>query len=447
MTWLRRLFRHTNTFHGQQRLVIMLACSIVLFASLGSTMIYDTISFNRDSRTRLGALADIIAADISTALVFGDTGAINKTLQSLEADPDITQLFILNVRSEVSGWYIRGSRQLTPSDIEQRMKQLRSESSQSFFKFSHEVSRPIIHDGEQLGSIIVEPNSKVFTRRLLVSGSIGTLILLLSVLGSYLLAGRFGQIVNEPVQLLVTIMEEVTKTKNYRMRAEVNCVAELAMLSDGFNKMLGEIAQRDETLLERQEYLHKMANYDSLTGLANRSLFNDRMATALRCAERTGERLAVLFIDLDDFKAINDNNGHRIGDLLLIEVSRRLERETRAGDTVARLGGDEFMIFLQAVKSADDAMTVASKHLNNLQAAYLLEDKHLFVSASIGIALFPDHGATAEALVISADAAMYHAKEKGKNHLTISTHASTDLFQLPPAETARLCTAADTGDI
>jgi diguanylate cyclase (GGDEF)-like protein len=425
MTWIKQVFKHTNTFLGQQRLAIMLVCAVLLAISQGSSLIYEYVSINHDSRARLGAMADIIAADISAALVFGDNGAIEKTLQSLKADPTITQLFVLNDRDEIAACYLRGnSTKQTPLELKQRLQRIRHDILHTtLFELSPEVSRPIIHDGMHLGTIMLELDSSILLNKLLVSGIIGTLIFLFSILCSYLLARRLAQIVTGPLLSLTATMEEITSTKNYRLRAEVCTTTELARLAEGFNEMLDEIANRDEALLERQERLHRQANYDTLTGLPNRSLFNDRLAQALRRAVRTKETLAVMFIDLDDFKLINDTQGHRVGDLLLIEVAQRLEREVRADDTLARLGGDEFTVFLQNVKSVESAQMVARKLLSSLLAPYLLEEKQLFISASFGIALFPDHGSSAEVLLKSADSAMYLAKQQGKNNVELFTRS------------------------
>ncbi len=423
MTLLKRIFVHSHSFLGQQRLAIMLVCTIMLILSLGGSQISEYASFNRDSRARLVALADIIASDISAALLFGDNNAIEKTLLSLKADPSITQLFVLNAEGVVAASYLREDLRRIPPDLKQRLKVIRQEVHETVFDLSPEISRPIILDGVQLGTILLELDSSIFLNKLLISFSIGTVILLLSMLGSYVLASRLGQIMTDPLLSLTATMEKVTSTKDYRLRAEVSAVKELAQLAEGFNEMLVEISDRDKALLERQDRLHRQAHYDTLTGLPNRALFNDRLAQSLRRAERNKEMLAVLFIDLDDFKFINDTHGHRVGDLLLIEVSRRLLKETRADDTLARMGGDEFTVFLQDVKSVDNALQVAHKHLSSLLSVFLLEDKQLFISASIGIALFPDHGNSADALLKSADAAMYLAKQKGKNHTELFSHS------------------------
>jgi diguanylate cyclase (GGDEF)-like protein len=133
--------------------------------------------------------------------------------------------------------------------------------------------------------------------------------------------------------------------------------------------------------------------------------------------------MAVLFIDLDDFKMINDTHGHLIGDQFLQETAVRLGAGTRADDTLARLGGDEFSVFLQDIKTPENALAVARKHVENVFPHYQIDDKSLFASASIGVAIFPEHGTTAEILVKNADSAMYLAKEKGKNNVELFTDA------------------------
>ena len=191
---------------------------------------------------------------------------------------------------------------------------------------------------------------------------------------------------------------------------------EIGDLIGGFNEMLGEIEARDEILKQRQEHLQLLAHFDTLTRLPNRMLFNDRLTQALLQAGRTGQKLAVMFVDLDHFKDINDTFGHRIGDLLLELVAVRLQHIIRSCDTVARMGGDEFTLFVQDVKTAENACLVAQKIGSELADLYLIEGKEVFVTASIGIALFPEDGMTVDELLRCADTAMYQAKENGKNH-------------------------------
>ena len=167
--------------------------------------------------------------------------------------------------------------------------------------------------------------------------------------------------------------------------------------------------------VDAEARLLRLAHYDSLTGLPNRNLLADRLRQALAFAARHRTRVALLFLDLDRFKTINDSLGHHVGDQILKEVAARLTRMLRAGDTVARLGGDEFVIVLQEVREPSDAATVAQNLLRELAPGYLVDGRELHASASVGITLFPDDGRDAEVLMKNADVAMYHVKDTGRN--------------------------------
>lgn len=179
---------------------------------------------------------------------------------------------------------------------------------------------------------------------------------------------------------------------------------------------------------QAERAIHQLAYYDSLTGLANRVLFKDRLSNALSYAERHHQHLATLFIDLDRFKIINDTLGHTVGDLLLTHVAERLSESVRQSDSVsrhadnepmhalARLGGDEFTILLTALPQPEDAGRVARRILESLAHPFSIEGHEIFISASIGISIFPSDGSTVEALLKNADTAMYHAKEQGRNN-------------------------------
>jgi len=165
---------------------------------------------------------------------------------------------------------------------------------------------------------------------------------------------------------------------------------------------------------ESQAHIQRLAHYDSLTGLPNRSLLADRVAQAISRVERNSESLALVFLDLDRFKNVNDSLGHRIGDELLIQVAARLLVTLREEDTVSRLGGDEFILVLPDT-SADGAAHVAEKVLIALAQPYMIEQHELTITPSLGIAMFPSDGATYEALSMCADVAMYRAKQSGRN--------------------------------
>ncbi|HUI72724.1 MAG TPA: EAL domain-containing protein [Spirochaetia bacterium] len=169
------------------------------------------------------------------------------------------------------------------------------------------------------------------------------------------------------------------------------------------------------TIKQAQEKLSEMAHYDSLTGLPNRRYFLDRLKANLEQARRVREGVALMFVDLDGFKLVNDNLGHKAGDELLREVGNRIRRCVRESDMVARIGGDEFTVILSRIKRSDNASIVARKILEKIYEPIILEQKELFISSSIGIAVFPEDSLDMEGLLQDADTALYRAKDLGKN--------------------------------
>lgn len=168
----------------------------------------------------------------------------------------------------------------------------------------------------------------------------------------------------------------------------------------------------------RDEEIWQHANYDTLTALPNRRLFHDRLAQEVKKSNRTGHPLALLFIDLDGFKQVNDHFGHDKGDLLLVEVARRIEKCVRETDTVARLGGDEFTVILPNYGGCQDVERIALSIIRELSEPFPLKDKTGLISASVGIALYPDDAQDVAELLKSADLAMYEAKKKGRSRFT-----------------------------
>lgn len=172
--------------------------------------------------------------------------------------------------------------------------------------------------------------------------------------------------------------------------------------------------------LTTSQKLETLALHDPLTGLANRRLLEDRVRMALKHARRERGQMALLYLDLDGFKQVNDQLGHHAGDVLLQQVAERLQGAVRADDTVARLGGDEFMVTLSKVAGTREAARVASKIIEAVAQPYDLEGQNARVTTSVGLALYPEHGDSADALMQNADAALYLAKEAGKNAYRIA---------------------------
>ncbi len=189
---------------------------------------------------------------------------------------------------------------------------------------------------------------------------------------------------------------------------------EVGEVAKGFNFLLGVLRQQEQALLETQEKLRHMAHHDGLTGLPNRAMFEDRLDQALLRADRQGQGFAVLFMDLDGFKPINDQLGHAAGDAMLRHVAVRLLDSVRKSDTVARIGGDEFAVLLDDVTTAEAAAVVAQQCRANAATAVTLGDRDWSIGLSIGFACYPGDGMSAGELLRHADNSMYRAKQAVK---------------------------------
>jgi diguanylate cyclase (GGDEF)-like protein len=201
--------------------------------------------------------------------------------------------------------------------------------------------------------------------------------------------------------------------ERHRMQTEADQIKKLQLqLKDDFLN-----AARATSL----EMSHS-ASHDVLTNLPNRVLFNDRLTQAISLAERQRKQLAVMFIDLDYFKKVNDSLGHGVGDKLLQSIAERLRASVRRSDTIGRLGGDEFVVLLAQIEHAEDAACSARKILRTLTAPYIIDNKNLDINVSIGVSTYPSDGQDAEGLINRADNALYDAKQSGRNNYQFFRH-------------------------
>jgi len=179
----------------------------------------------------------------------------------------------------------------------------------------------------------------------------------------------------------------------------------------GYRILFQDITRRKQA----EELVKKLAFQDTLTGLPNRRLFHDRLVLALNQAKRNRERFAVMMLDLDRFKEINDTLGHYVGDMLIQAVGQRLTNLLRKGDTVARIGGDEFILLLPSLGRIENADRIAEKIVSAFNEPFLLDDHEIRITPSIGIAIYPEHGDNLDILLRNSDIAMYAAKDSGRN--------------------------------
>ncbi len=243
------------------------------------------------------------------------------------------------------------------------------------------------------------------------------MILALGMLAG-LLAALVSRAVTGPLRKMVDAMSLFSKDQ---VVCELPSARkdEIGLLASSLNDMQNIIVANMRDLKASQQTLEHLARHDSLTGLPNRALFDDRLHQAVSQARRDQTRLALLFVDLDKFKAINDTCGHHVGDLLLIAAAQRMQACVRHVDTVGRLGGDEFVVLLTHVEEDQDAMRVAEKICTALGQPFELDGRQLLIGSSIGVAIFPEHGSDELTLAQSADAAMYLVKESGGNQVRL----------------------------
>jgi diguanylate cyclase len=204
-----------------------------------------------------------------------------------------------------------------------------------------------------------------------------------------------------PIRRLIAASRDVARGQFTEV--EVKSADELGLLARAFNAMTEEVRQE-------QAKLHRQANYDALTGLPNRMMALDRITVEISRAKRSNQRFAVLFIDLDDFKNVNDSLGHAVGDELLVAIGRRLRGSLRDADTVARLGGDEFLVLLPEIDSEMGVERVAERLLQAISEPQQLGGRKVVAQCSLGIALYPENGRSVEELMANADNAMYQGK-------------------------------------
>jgi diguanylate cyclase (GGDEF)-like protein len=275
------------------------------------------------------------------------------------------------------------------------------------------IDFPIVHDGRQLGRLRVGMSREALTTKareqLIQQFTIYAAIILFLCTAIYLV---FKYSVMHPVQRLIKVSQDLG-------RGEFTLVPvtngdELGRLGETFNEMTREI-QREQAKLQYQ------ANYDSLTAQPNRLLGVERLQQEIHSARRQQQHFALMIIDLDDFKIVNDTMGHAVGDRLLGHVSTHIRACLRDEDTLARLGGDEFLVLLPRLGQASDARDVADRLLEAVSAPVTLDGREVVAHCSIGIALFPDDGETVEVLMANADNAMYQAKKPGRQSICFFT--------------------------
>jgi diguanylate cyclase len=386
--------------------------TLTVLVILAGTMAVNTLYFLRTSTSfheqqlveRGRALGHLISLVSPEAILGFDFLLLNDYTREVSSQPGVAYGVIVTPQGVPISSYINTSDPLvkqrlegtSATDVAKLLQKLDGQDELIQLQF------PITHNDVQLGRFLVglsrESLQKEFQRQLLIQ------VLVLAGIVLFLSAAIYGVFrfnVLFPIRKLIAASRDVGRGQYTPV--EVKSADELGLLAQAFNAMAEEVKQE-------QAKLHRQANFDALTGLPNRMMAFDRINLELNRARRSGQRFAVLFIDLDNFKNVNDTLGHAVGDELLSAIGTRVQAGLRDTDTVARLGGDEFLVLLPDVVSEVEVERVAERLLHAVSAPHELQGRKVVTHCSIGIALYPDNGKSVEALMANADNAMYQAK-------------------------------------
>ncbi|SEI08129.1 diguanylate cyclase domain-containing protein [Pseudomonas asplenii] len=368
----------------------------------------------------LHLIARSISYTVEAAVVFNDRGAASEALDLIASAEEVADAEIFTAGGQRLAHWQRPENGLL-SRLEMQLARGLLEQP---------IELPILHQNREVGTVRLTGHGASLMRYLL-SGLAG--ILVCSVLAAWLglyLARRLLRGIIVPLRSLATVAHAARSERAFDRRVPPAEIVELDNLGNDFNALLDELEAWQEHLQNENQALAHQASHDSLTGLPNRAFFEGRLMRALRNGAKQGERVAVLFLDSDRFKEINDTFGHAAGDAVLVAVATRVRAQLREHDLVARLGGDEFAVLLTPLHSIEDAERIAEKIIASMDMPIPVPGQaQVITSLSVGIAVYPDHGSTPGSLLNAADAAMYQAKRlsRGGQHTAQSEHCAASV--------------------
>nr|WP_315399052.1 diguanylate cyclase [uncultured Duganella sp.] len=392
---------------GQWRSVLVaLACATAL---MGGVTLY---SLQQQATHALSLAARSLAYAGEPALRFKDTEALMELVKPLADTERLATVEVLDRRGAVLLHYQRPS--VGGHDALARRV--------AAWLLPASVSAPVAAGQRPLGEVRLSSDGRVLLDSL--AGLLAAVLssLALSVVAAWWWSHRLARLIVEPVSALVRLTKELRGSRRFDSRADVSGVLEIDALAGDFNDLLTElqshqreIAARHEALSSDNLSLRHTSLHDGLTGLPNRRYLSEHLRELLARCRRLDERAAVLFIDMDRFKQVNDSMGHAVGDVLLETLAQRLRAAVRETDFVARQGGDEFVVLLHPIGGSGDVLSSISRIRLSLRQPLRLADGQLLpLGVTIGGAIYPDHGDDIDALVGSADAAMYVAKSRAR---------------------------------
>jgi len=405
--------------------IVILTLTVVLMSGVvsGAAILWNVNEVAESAlQSRLNIESEIIISNIATSVLFDDAVTATEIISTFKADPSVLMVTLETENNKIFASYKNAS---APEAATDNVLTL---------------IKNIYFENEVIGILNLSA-SKTEIREQNVSSAIFVVAVLfvLFVIAAILVESVVRSLL-APLFDLHDVSERIAKTRDYTLRASVLSNDEVGQLSHMFNLMVEQIEQRDFTLekkvRQRTIELEKLAEefryrafHDNLTGLPNRALLNEFFEHSIEHARRNKNSFACLLLDLDNFKTINDTKGHEYGDELLIEVAERLKSIVRAEDIVCRLGGDEFVVLLENLTDSAVVYDIAEKILCQLNSEFVIKNERIRTGASIGGAVYPDHGDNSSRLKRHADVAMYRAKEQGKNRFCLFSEGMQEVVK------------------
>ncbi len=419
---MTNLFNNLSISKKLQVVNLIIISLVTLLTTISlSLFLYGSLQDNYEKYSY--TLAGLLAESANSAVVFNDQKVAAEILANLNKVTDVVHAEIYDRSGKPFAGYTRSGAAFKEA---LNVDPVKLPLGFQFGSLSMNIVQPMLSiasNQEKIGTIWLQMNLRPAYAQLSFQVAI---LLLLGALGfvlvAYLLNRMHGSI-TQPLISLANEMRKISRDEKYAAYVSGKNRDEIGELSGVFKIMVQEITKRESSLNDElkerrsiEAKLSKMANFDAVTNLPNRHSFNNQIDRALLNFKYEHERFALFFIDLDNFKFVNDTYGHQAGDLLLSTVAERLLGTLRSVDFVARLGGDEFVVLISNHTDISQINTVAEKIISILSKPFEVEMHELFIGASIGITICPDNGETSEILQSQADSAMYQAKNLGKNN-------------------------------
>lgn len=383
---------------GRGHLVAALAG--VMMASILLTLM-SVLALRAYANHNLNLIARSISYAVKPALLLNDELAATKVMTLIVSREDISDAKLFNTDGEILSHWQRPETGMI-SVLKQHLNSVILNES---------IRQPILYHDHEVGQIrLASHGSRLMY--FLFSGLAGIVICTaISARVALFLAHQQLLKITNPLLSFAAVAHQARRGRTQGHRIKPVQIVELDNFGSDFNALLDELDSRHAYLQTKNDRLAYQANHDSLTGLPNRGFFERRLNRVMEHAKKREERIAVLFLDSDQFKKINDDFGHRAGDLVLVSAAKRMRSQLREDDLVARIGGDEFAILLWPIAKLKDAKCIVKKISAAMNKPVILENgSEIMVSFSIGIAVYPDDGDTIERLINVSDKAMYQSK-------------------------------------